>query len=101
MEEHFRPERARGVDAVVEWRIRDGHGGHDRWQTVIRDGDCSVVRDGGERPNLTFTAGRVDFIRLATGNASGPRLFLFGKLKVGGDVLLARRIQGMFRLPDA
>lgn len=102
LQEHFRPERADGVEAVIEWRIAGAEGGgQDRWQTVIHDGACSVVRDGKERPRVTFTARPVDFIRLVTGNASGPKLFLFGKLKIGGDLLLARRVQGMFRIPRA
>jgi putative sterol carrier protein len=102
MQEHFRPERADGVGAVIEWRIGGAEGGgQDRWQTVIRGGACSVVRNGQERPRVIFTAGPVDFIRLVTGNASGPKLFLFGKLKIGGDLLLARRVQGLFRIPRA
>jgi putative sterol carrier protein len=101
MAEHFRPERAGGVDAVVEWRIRGGPDGHDRWQTAIRGGTCEVRRNGTERPRVTLTAGPVDFIRLTTGNASGPSLFLRGRLKIRGDLLLARRIQGMFRIPRA
>ena len=99
MEEEFRPERARGVDAVLEWRIDDGGGGRDRWQTVIRDGSCAVVRDGDERPDVTLTTGRLDFVKLASGNASGPKLLLLGRLRVAGNLLLAGRIQGMFRVP--
>ena len=102
MEEHFEPETAEGVDAVVEWRIRDRpEGGDDRWQTVIREGACRVVRDGDEKPRVTFSVAPVDFIRLVTGNESGPKLFLFGRLKVDGDLMFAARVQGMFRVPTA
>lgn len=102
MEEHLEPGKADGVDAVIEWRIkRPDSGGDDRWQAAIRDRSCRVTRDGDERPRVTFTVAPVDFIRLATGNASGPKLFLFGKLKIDGDLMFAARVQGMFRIPGA
>jgi putative sterol carrier protein len=102
MEEHFEPSKADGVDAVIEWRIRRAGGGdHDRWQVAIRDGSCRVTPEGDEPARVTFNVAPVDFIRLATGNASGPRLFLFGKLKIDGDLMFAARVQGMFRIPAA
>jgi putative sterol carrier protein len=102
MEEHFEPGKADGAEAVIEWRIKQAEGGgHDRWQVVIRDGSCRVTSDGDERPRVTFTVAPVDFIRLATGNASGPKLFLFGRLKIDGDLMFAARVQGMFRIPSA
>ena len=100
MPERFRPDRAGDLDAVVDWRIRGRpDGGDDRWQLAIRNGGCSVVRDGDEEPTVTFTIGPVDFLKLITGNASGPMLFTFGKLKIRGDLLLAARIQSFFEVP--
>ena len=101
MEEHFRAEQAKGVEAVVEWRITTPDGGHDRWQSVIRDSACRVTKEGEEQPRVTFTVAPVDFIRLVTGNASGPQLFLFGRLKIDGDLMFAARVQGLFSLPGA
>ncbi|MFL5850587.1 MAG: SCP2 sterol-binding domain-containing protein, partial [Solirubrobacteraceae bacterium] len=88
MPERFQPDKAGDLDAVVEWRIRGlGDSGDDRWQVAIRGGRCSVVRDGDEEPTVTLTVGPVDFVKLITGNASGPMLFTFGKLKIRGDLL--------------
>ena len=99
MQEHFRSERAEDLDAVIEWRIKGIENG--RWQTVIRDGTCTVVRGGNEQPRVTFSAKPLDFIKLATGNASGPRLFLLRRLKIRGDLMLAARMQELFRVPRA
>jgi putative sterol carrier protein len=100
MEEHFKPEHAKGVEAVVEWRITEAPGeGYDRWQAVIRDGACKVSRDGDENPRVTLTAAPVDFIKLVSGNASGPELFMSGKLKIEGDLMFAAQIQSLFQLP--
>ena len=100
MPERFRADKAGDLDAVIEWRIRGAAGGgHDRWQLAIRNGTCSVVQGGDEDPTVTLTIGPVEFLKLITGNASGPMMFTFGKLKVRGDLLLAARIQSFFELP--
>jgi putative sterol carrier protein len=102
MGDHFDAGRAGKVDAVIEWRITEAAGGdHDRWQMVIENGTCTVCRDGERRPNVTYTVGPVDFIRLISGNKSGPELFMLGKLKVRGNLMLAARMPGWFRIPGA
>ena len=100
MPEQFRPDRAGDLDAVIEWRVRGRpDGGDDRWQLTIRNGACAVVPGGDEEPTVAFTIGPVDFVKLITGNASGPMLFTFGKLKIRGDLLLAARVQSFFEVP--
>jgi hypothetical protein len=85
---------------VAEWRITEREdGGSDRWQVVIAERECSVVRDGGLEPDVTFTLGPTDFIKLVTGNASGPRLFFFGRIKIEGDLLRAARYTNYFHTP--
>ena len=41
------------------------------------------------------------FLKLVSGNASGPTMFMTGKLKLEGDVMLASRLTSMFRIPKA
>jgi putative sterol carrier protein len=102
MPEEFAPAKASGVNAVIEWRITGAEGGgEDRWQLTIRDGKCSCVRGGDTEPDVTFTVGPVDFIKLIAGAESGPKLFVFGRLKIRGNLMLAARVQGFFRTPSA
>lgn len=102
MPERFDARRAAGVEAVVEWRIRDRpDGGHDSWHLILRDGECQVVEGPADSPTVTYEVGPVDFIKLITGNASGPKLFLFGKLKIRGDLVLGARMQMLFSIPAA
>jgi putative sterol carrier protein len=100
MPERFDAAKAGDLDAVIEWRI-DGRpdGGDDRWQLTIRNGGCTLTPDGEEKPTVTLRVGPVDFLKLITGNASGPMLFTFGKLTIRGDLLLAARIQSFFKVP--
>jgi putative sterol carrier protein len=102
MPEALRAERARGLRAVVEWRIRDAPGGgHDAWRLEVEDGACRVTREATRDPDVAYEIGAVDFLRLVTGNANGPRLFVFGRLRVEGDLVLAARMPGLFSIPAA
>jgi len=50
---------------------------------------------------VTLKLDGVDFIRLVTGNANGPMLFMSGKLKIEGDLMFSAQIPAMFTIPGA
>ena len=101
MERYVNADRAQGVDGVIDCKILDRpDGGYDHYQVVVRDGGCSVSREPTERARVTFRVKPVDFLKLATGNASGPKLFLTGGLKIEGDLMFAARVPDLFRIPD-
>ncbi len=100
MDEYLKPETAKGVDAVVHWKITErADGGFDHYELVIKDGKASVTNEPQHEPRVTFSVGAVDFLKLVTGNANGPILFTTGKLKISGDLVFAAQIAGMFRIP--
>jgi putative sterol carrier protein len=102
MEEHFHGEKAGHTEAVIEWRILDRPGGgEDRYQVIVTGGTCSVEKDGGHAPRVTFTMKPVDFLKLVTGASAGPMMFMTGKLKIDGDLMFAASVQSLFRLPSA
>jgi putative sterol carrier protein len=102
MAERFDGHKAGDTDAVIEWQILDRPGGgHDRYQVVVKGGTCSVEKDGGHAPRVTFTLKPVDFLKLVTGNAAGPMMFMTGKLKIDGDLMFAAGVQSLFRIPGA
>ncbi len=100
METHFDGEKAGGTEAVIEWRILDKPGGgYDRYQVVVTGGTCAVEKDGGHAPRVTFKLKPVDFLKLVTGSAMGPLMFMTGKLKIDGDLMFAATVQSLFRIP--
>src|SRR4051794_17182321 len=102
MVEHFRPDRAGGVEAVIHWKILDRpDGGYDHYEFVIEDGRALLNERPERSPTLVFRIGPVPFLRLVTGNAAGPLLFMRGKLKIQGDLALAARAPGFFEIPKA
>nr|WP_232328001.1 SCP2 sterol-binding domain-containing protein [Kibdelosporangium sp. MJ126-NF4] len=85
MGRHVRPG---APDMVLHWRFTGGceAGGYDRYQTVIDNGQCTsgIVQDRDPRATVTIVPS--DFLKIATGNASAPLLFLRGRVKVKGDI---------------
>jgi putative sterol carrier protein len=101
MSEHFRAEAAGDTDAIIHWRIGGApDGGDSEYETVIRNGACEV-HEGfeSEAARVTFEIGGADFLRLVTGNAAGPMLFMSGKLKIQGDMMFAANAASLFTIP--
>jgi putative sterol carrier protein len=100
MVEHFRPARAEGVRAVIHWKILDRPGGgYDHYEFVIEDGAAALNQPPARDATLEFRIKPVHFLKLVTGNAQGPLLFMTGKLKIKGDLALAARAPGFFEIP--
>jgi putative sterol carrier protein len=98
MEEHFRG--GSGTEAVIHWRITGRpDGGEDHWEAVIHDGKCVTSSAPRSEARVTLKLDGVDFLKLVTGNANGPMLFMSGKLKIEGDLMFSAQIQSMFRIP--
>lgn len=103
MADHLRPDRVTGLTAVVHWRLTGGtgEGGLDRYETIIDHGTCTVCREDTGEARVTITLHPVDFVKLVTRNASGPVLFMTGKLKIKGDLAFAAGMTNLFDLPRA
>jgi putative sterol carrier protein len=98
MEQHFRP--GNGTDAVIHWAITGRpDGGHDHWEVVVADRRCTVSASPRLDPRVTLRLDGVDFLKLVTGNANGPTLFMSGKLRIEGDLMFSAQIQSMFTIP--
>jgi hypothetical protein len=95
--------KADAPDAVVHWRFTGGYeeGGYSRYQTVIASGRCTsgIVQDKDPRATVTITPS--DFLKVTTGNASAPLLFIRGRVKVKGDIPFVAGLVNHFDLPSA
>jgi putative sterol carrier protein len=99
MEQHY---RGGGQSGVIHWKITGrSDGGEDHWEVVVADGACSASSKPESEPRVTLTLSGVDFLKLVTGNAGGPMMFMSGKLKIEGDLMFSTQIQSMFRIPGA
>jgi len=102
MAEHVEPSKVRGNDAVIHFKILDAPGGgYDHYEVVLENGECTATDEPAREARVSFKIGPVDFIRLVSGNAAGPMLFMTGKLKIEGDLMFASTMTSFFRIPRA
>jgi putative sterol carrier protein len=94
---------ASGVKAIVHWHITDGAGSDgDVYELVLDDGRCAARRGKtSAEPQLTITLEAAEFVRLATGNSDPVKAYFSGKVALGGDIMLAAKLQALFRIPAA
>jgi len=86
----------------VHWKIYDRpDGGYDHYEVVLEAGECSVSDSPSREPAVTLKLKPADFLKLVSGSASGPTMFMTGKLKLEGDVMLASRLTSLFHIPKA
>jgi putative sterol carrier protein len=90
----FRPDKATGTSAVIQYDISGDGGG--TWNAVIKDGACTVHQGAAENPQLTLSIAAQDWLDMLTGKQSGQMLFMSGKLKIKGDMGLAMKLGSMF-----
>jgi putative sterol carrier protein len=96
---HVNAERVGDDEAVVHFRLTGGAGEPDFYELVLAGGACTVNRQTTAEPKLVVTVDAVDFLKLVTGNASGPALFLQGRLKAKGNLLWGTKLPSLFALP--
>jgi putative sterol carrier protein len=93
----FLPEKATGVNAEVQFRLT-GEGGGD-WIVTIRDGTCTVRSGSTEAARLTLTAVADDYLAIVNGKLDPMSAFAQGKIKLKGDLALAMKLMGFFKIP--
>jgi len=93
---YFVPEKASGVEAVIQFHLTGNQGGD--WNVTIQNKECAVNKGIVENPRLIFTADAQDCLDILSGKLDGLRAYMFGKLKLKGDMRLAMKIAGFFKL---
>ena len=95
------PERARGIEATIHFKVWDRpDGGYDHYELAIADGACVLSESPGEDATVTIKGRAADLIRVAVGDANAVKLAFRGRLRVVGDLNFARKVPDLFRLPS-
>jgi putative sterol carrier protein len=96
MPKAFQPEKAQGVDAVIQFDLSGAQGG--QWVATIKDGKCAVEKGKVENPKLTLSADAVDYVGIFTGKVNPMAAFGEGKIKLKGDLGLAMKLMNFFKI---
>lgn len=94
MSGRFKPERAQGVKAVIQYDITGPGGG--TYHVDIADGTCTLTEGPAASPSLTLIMAAPDWLDMLAGKLNGQMAFMSGKLKHKGDMSLLMRLPGMF-----
>jgi putative sterol carrier protein len=97
MPKAFVPEKAAGIEAVVQYNLTGDQGGD--WIINIGDDKCTVEKGVAESPRLTLIAEAADYLDIITGKLNAMSAFAGGKLKLKGDLNLAMKLMDFFKLP--
>ena len=95
MQEHFLPEKAQGVDAVIQYVVT-GEGREYAYTLAIKDGKCVLKKEKAGNAKVTLSMDLVSFLKLMGGAADGMTLYMSGKLGVSGDLFFSQRIASFF-----
>jgi putative sterol carrier protein len=90
----FKPDRAQGVKAQIQYDITGEGGG--TYHADVADGTCAVHEGSAASPALTLTMASQDWLDMLAGKLNGQVAFTSGKLRIKGDMGLAMRLAGMF-----
>jgi putative sterol carrier protein len=96
MPKAFIPEKAEGIDATVLLNILGEKGG--QWVINIQNKQCKVTKGTIPNPKLTLTAQSQDLVDIFSGKLDGMKAFMSGKLKLTGDISLAMKLTGLFKV---
>ncbi len=92
----FIPEKAAGVDAGIQLKLTGGQASD--WYVTIKEGQCTAAQGSLPAPDLTLTVEADDFIKIFTGQLDGMQAFMQGKLKLAGDMSVAMKLMGLFKM---
>jgi putative sterol carrier protein len=95
MPEAFLPEKAVGVNAIVQLRFTGAEASD--WMLIIREGTCSTKQGTDPKPQLTLTMDSQDYKDLTMGKLNAMTAFMQGKIKLSGDITLAMKFTNMFK----
>lgn len=92
----FNPEKAQGVDVIVNIDISGKNGGE--WTVLIKNQTLKVKEGLEKNPTLSLRISEKDYVDVINGKLSGERAFFTGKLKLEGNIVEALKLKdaGLF-----
>ncbi len=95
-EKAFLPEKAAGLEAVVQYILTGDEGGD--YILTISDDKCKVAEGIADDPVMTMTADGAYFRDVLLGREDGMKGFMEGKLQLAGDLNLAMKLTSFFKM---
>ncbi|KAG0024997.1 hypothetical protein BGZ82_010276 [Podila clonocystis] len=94
-----RKEQVSKVKGVFQFNVKNAEGKVQTWTFDLKNGEGSIVVGliDGKKPDITIEIADQTFIDLAEGKANGQKLFMSGKIKVKGAIMLATKLETVLK----
>ena len=94
LQDRFVVDASKGVDAIFQFEISGDGGG--TWHLVVQDSVLEVHEGAHEAPSATVVSNADDYVKICNGDMNGLRAVMTRKMRVQGNLVLARKMQKMF-----
>ncbi|RKP05441.1 SCP2 sterol-binding domain-containing protein [Thamnocephalis sphaerospora] len=82
--------------SVFVFDVKTSSGQEKRTLNLKKDAG-SFSEGAAEKPEITIAIAEPDFVALAEGKQNGQKLFMGGKLKIKGNMMLAMKLDGILK----
>ncbi|KAF9159418.1 hypothetical protein DFQ27_006097 [Actinomortierella ambigua] len=90
------------VKGVFQFNVKNKDGKVATWTFDLKNGVGAMHKGTvqGLKPDITIDVSDDDFVNLAEGKANGQKLFMSGKIKVKGAIMMATKLETVLRSAD-
>jgi len=92
--DRFVESASKGVTAVFQFDLSGDGGG--KWHVTVDDGALEIGQGQHDNPTATVEAGASNYVKIANGEMNGLRAVMTRKMKINGNLVMARKMQHMF-----
>ncbi|CDS09147.1 Putative Sterol binding protein [Lichtheimia ramosa] len=85
------------VNGVFQFVIKNSEGKEETFTIDVKKEGKVTRGKGGVKPDAILTLKDDDFVQLATGKLNGQKAYMSGKLKVKGQIMLAMKLDNVFK----
>jgi putative sterol carrier protein len=94
LSDRFVADASKGVEAIYQFEISGEGGG--TWHVKVQDGSLEVCGGAHESPSAVVSSSADNYLKICNGDMNGLRAVMTRKMKIDGNLVLARKMQKMF-----
>lgn len=92
--QQFNTRNTEGIAGIVQFHFTGSKGSN--WVIKMDENSCTVAEGKTKTPDLVIKTSAENGVKLLTGKLDVMRAYMFGKIKVSGDLGLAMKLVSLF-----